>query len=223
MRTVKTFLPFVGMAIILFVSAYILKEKYYAVCTLLFAILSCLMVMRTFEKHTTNIRKTVLIAVMTTLSILSRFFFAMIPGFKPMTAIITLTGIYLGPEAGFFSGAFTALISNLYFGQGPWTPFQMLSFGFIGLLAGVLGRALKKSRTTVLLYGVFAGFMYSLIMDIWTVLWYNAELPIKLYGAAIVTALPYTLSYVISNVIFLFVLYKPFSRKLERIVYKIGL
>ncbi len=197
--------------------------KNYALFSLLFALIACIMVMQTFEKHTTNIRKIVLIAVMTTLSILSRFFFSVIPGFKPMTAIITLTAVYLGPEAGFFCGAFTAIISNMYFGQGPWTPFQMLSFGLIGLLAGVFGKFLKKSKLLLAMYGIFAGISYSFVMDIWTVLWYNEELPLKLYGAAIVTALPYTIAYAVSNVIFLLILYKPFSRKMERIVYKIGL
>ena len=197
--------------------------KSYALYSLLFALIACMMVIRTFDKNTTNIRKTVLIAVMTTLSIVSRFFFAIVPGFKPMTAIITLTAMYLGPEAGFFCGAFTALISNMYFGQGPWTPFQMLSFGLIGLLAGVLGKLLKKSRMVLAIYGIFAGISYSFVMDVWTVLWYNEGLPIKLYGAAILTALPYTIAYAVSNVIFLLILYKPFSRKMERIVYKIGL
>ena len=197
--------------------------KSYALYSLLFALIACMMVIRTFDKNTTNIRKTVLIAVMTTLSIVSRFFFAIVPGFKPMTAIITLTAMYLGPEAGFFCGAFTALISNMYFGQGPWTPFQMLSFGLIGLLAGELGKLLKKSRMVLAIYGIFAGISYSFVMDVWTVLWYNEGLPIKLYGAAILTALPYTIAYAVSNVIFLLILYKPFSRKMERIVYKIGL
>ena len=197
--------------------------NYYALYSLLFALIACMMVIRTFDKNTTNIRKTVLIAVMTTLSIVSRFFFAIVPGFKPMTAIITLTAMYLGPEAGFFCGGFTALISNMYFGQGPWTPFQMLSFGLIGLLAGVLGKLLKKSRMVLAIYGIFAGISYSFVMDVWTVLWYNEGLPIKLYGAAILTALPYTIAYAVSNVIFLLILYKPFSRKMERIVYKIGL
>ncbi len=223
MRRFRVWLPLVVMPGLLFLSSTVFNERYYAACSLIFAILSCVFLMRSFEKHTTNIRKTVLIAVMTTLSVLSRFLFALVPGFKPMTAIIVLTALYLGPEAGFFCGAFTALISNIYFGQGPWTPFQMLSFGVIGLFAGVWGKALRKNRILLAISGVVAGVMYSFIMDIWTVLWYNSGFQVDLFLAALVTAIPFTLCYAISNVIFLLALYKPFARKMERIVYKIGI
>ena len=223
MSKFRLLFPLVLMPGLLLISAIVLKERYYAACSLVFALLTCVLLLKSFEKHTTNIRKMVLVAVMTTLSVMSRFLFAMIPGFKPMTAIIVMTAIYLGPEAGFFCGAFTALVSNVYFGQGPWTPFQMLSFGLLGLLAGVLKSILRKNRILLILYGAFAGVIYSLIMDIWTVLWYNSGFQLDLFLAALVTAFPYTLTYAISNVIFLLVLYKPFSKKMGRIVYKVGI
>ena len=222
-RKLGLFIPLLLMPALLWVSSIVLKEQYYAVCSMLFAILSCIFVMLIFDRHSTNIRLTILIAVMTTISVLSRFFFAMVPGFKPMTAIIVLTAIYLGPEAGFFCGAFTALVSNMYFGQGPWTPFQMLSYGLIGLLAGVLSKSLKKNKILLVGYGVFAGVMYSFVMDVWTVLWYRSGFQLKLYLAALLTAVPYTLSYAISNAIFLLVFTKAFTRKIERIVYKVGI
>ncbi len=195
----------------------------YAFVSFAIALISCFGVIYSFDKRSTNLRKMVLIAVMTTFSIMSRFIFAFVPGFKPMTAIIVLTAIYLGPEAGFFCGAFTALVSNFYFGQGPWTPFQMISFGVLGLLAGWLHRPLCHSKIILALYGVFAGVLYSFIMDVWTVLWYNSGLQLNLYLAALVTAIPYTISYVISNIIFLLLFQKAFAKKLKRIVYRIGI
>lgn len=222
MKRIQLLIPLFLMPVFLFLSMILLEEKYYAACSALFAFLTCVTVMKSFDRNSTNLRKMVLMGVMTTLSVMSRFFFAIIPGFKPMTAIIVLTAMYLGPEAGFFCGAFTALISNLYFGQGPWTPFQMLSFGLLGLLAGVFGTPLRRNKVLLVLYGIFSGIAFSFIMDIWTVLWYNSGFQLNLYLTAMVTALPYTISYALSNVIFLLVLYRPFSRKLERVVYKIG-
>src|SRR5690625_7953059 len=79
----------------------------------------------------------VVFAVLIALSSISRVLFAPIPVFKPVSAIVILTAIYFGAEAGFLVGALTALLSNIYFGQGPWTPFQMFAWGIIGLIAGL--------------------------------------------------------------------------------------
>ena len=133
-----------------------------------------------------------------------------------------ITAMYIGGEAGFLTGALSAVISNFYFGQGPWTPFQMLSWGLIGLLAGLLATPLKKSRVLLSLYGIFAGVAYSFLMDIWTVLWYNGSFNPALYAAALATAIPYTVMYAASNVIFLNMLAKAFGEKLYRIKIKYG-
>lgn len=175
-----------------------------------------------FERRKTGTRRMILVAVMTALSVVGRFVFMLIPGFKPITALVVITAMYLGGEAGFLTGALSALISNFYFGQGPWTPFQMLSWGLLGLLAGFLARPLKKSRVLLSAYGVFAGVAYSFIMDVWTVLWYNGGFNAALYAAALGTALPYTVAYAVSNVIFLNLLARPFGEKLERVRVKYG-
>ena len=75
----------------------------------------------------------------------------------------------------------------------------------------------------LLIYGALCGVMYSFIMDIWTVLWYNKGFSLGLYGAALVSAIPYTLSYMVSNVLFLALLFKPFGVKLERVRVKYGI
>lgn len=194
--------------------------KTYLIAGFVIAFFACLLVYASLDKKKTNIRRLVLIAVMTGLCIISRFLFAPVPGFKPMTAIIILTAIYLGKEAGFMCGAFTALISNIYFGQGPWTPFQMMAFGLIGFCAGVFSGALKKNRVVLLLYGLLGGIAYSFIMDIWTVLWYDNGFSTDLYKAALITAIPYTIAYCISNVVFILIFDKSLRKKLGRIIIK---
>ncbi|MBQ4311836.1 MAG: ECF transporter S component, partial [Oscillospiraceae bacterium] len=107
-------------------------------------------------------------------------------------------------------------------GQGPWTVFQMLAWGLIGMLAGIMAKPLKQNRILLLLYGLIAGISYSFIMDIWTVLAYSEGFSWELYLAALTTAVPYTISYAVSNVLFLALLADPFGEKLERIKKKYG-
>ena len=211
-----------GSILLLILGAVVFQEKRYAWISLGIAVLSCMVMLYSFDRRHTHIRRMVLVAVMTALSMAGRFLFAMIPAFKPMTAVIVMTGIYFGAEAGFLCGAFTALLSNFYFGQGPWTPFQMVSFGFIGLLAGMLNQPLKASRTALVFYGIFAGAFYSLIMDVWTVLWSQASFEPDMYAAAILAAAPFTVLYSISNVIFLLLMRRPLGARLQRVITKYG-
>ena len=171
-----------------------------------------------FERKTTGSRRMVIVAVMTALCVAGRF----IPLFKPVTALTVITAMYLGGEAGFLTGALSALMSNFYFGHGPWTPFQMLAWGMIGLLAGLLHKPLKKHRALLLLFGVVCGVAYSMVMDVWTVTWYAGGLDGKLYMAAVLAALPHTVLYGLSNLLFLWVCAKPFGEKLERVCLKYG-
>lgn len=220
-RILKILLPFVAIPAVVFAFALGASGNY-ALASLLVTLLALVLFSCGFERRKTGTRRMILVAVMTALSVAGRFVFMMIPGFKPITAMVVITAIYLGGEAGFLTGALSALISNFYFGQGPWTPFQMLSWGLLGLLAGFLARPLKRSRILLSLYGIVAGVAYSFIMDVWTVLWYNGSFSASLYAAALGTAIPYTIAYAVSNVIFLNLLARPFGEKLERVRIKYG-
>ena len=88
-------------------------------------------------------------AVLTALSVVGRIVFTPIAGFKPCTAIIIIAGVSLGADAGFICGALTALISNIYFGQGMWTFFQMVSWGLIGVLSGIFRSQLAKHKCQI--------------------------------------------------------------------------
>ena len=90
-----------------------------------------------FESRKPQARELVILAVLCALAVASRAAFAAVPHFKPMLAIVMLTGIAFGPEAGFLCGAISGFASNFIFGQGPWTPWQMFAYGIGGLLAGL--------------------------------------------------------------------------------------
>lgn len=90
-----------------------------------------------FEHRKPQARELVTIAVMCALSVASRVL-VQIPAFKPILGIIMISGIALGAEAGFLTGAVSAFASNFFFSQGPWTPWQMMAYGIAGFLAGLL-------------------------------------------------------------------------------------
>lgn len=217
-KALKILIPVLLIPLAIIIGVTLLEQKHYALVASAVALLSLLLFAAGYERKKTGSRRMVIVAVMITLSVVGRF----IPFFKPVTALTIITAVWLGGEAGFLVGAMSALISNFYFGQGPWTPFQMFAWGIIGLIAGLLSSPLKKHRLLMVLYGLISGIAYSFIMDIWTVLWYNKEFSAELYGAALLSAVPYTVLYSVSNVIFLWVLAKPFGEKLERIKVKYG-
>lgn len=173
-----------------------------------------------FEYRRTDVKKLVLIAVMTAMSIVGRFVFAALPGFKPVTALVVVTGMYLGCEAGFFCGALTALVSNFYFGQGPWTPFQMFLWAMIGVVAGILSKPLQTKKWAMIIYGIFAGIVFSLVMDLYSTIWAGGYFSWALYVAMITSSLPYTILYAVSNVFFLMVLAIPIGHKLDHVMHR---
>ncbi len=202
--------------------ALVYPERSYAIVSLAVALLACVPFFISFEK-TSSTRRLVMLAVMTALSVAGRFIFAPIPFFKPVTAMVVIAGMYFGAEFGFLTGALSAVISNFYFGQGAWTPFQMFSWGIIGFIAGILSSQLVRSKIILIIYGALAGVVYSLIMDIWTVLWIDGMFNPARFSAAVITALPVTLKYVISNIIFLIILAPLFGKKIERLKQKYGI
>ena len=121
-----------------------------------------------FESRKPQARELVILAVLCALAVGSRAAFAAVPHFKPMLAIVMLTGIAFGPEAGFLCGAISGFASNFIFGQGPWTPWQMFAYGIAGLLAGLLAMwgVLKKTPKgwkDVIVLAVF-GFLAILVI-----------------------------------------------------------
>lgn len=221
-RWLGVLIPFVLIPAAVLAFAFGPGRRYYALSSLLVTLMSLVLFSCGFERRKTGTRRMILVAVMTALSVMGRFIFSVIPAFKPITAVVVITAIYIGSEAGFLTGALSALISNFYFGQGPWTPFQMLSWGLIGLFAGLLAAPLKKSRVLLSAYGLFSGVIFTLVMDIWSVLWYNGAFSAELFAASLLAALPHTLLYAVSNVVFLNLLARPFGEKLARVKIKYG-
>jgi len=123
-----------------------------------------------FEAAAVSSKEIALVAMMGTISAALRVPFAAIPGVQPCTFLIICSGYVFGPVAGFMVGAITALVSNFFLGQGPWTPYQMLAWGLVGILASFLNRLKLEglSLTIVLiLFGIICGYLYGWIMNVW--------------------------------------------------------
>ena len=133
----------VPLAVVLFTR---LKQSFY-LSGLTIIVLTIAAFFLHFESRKPQARELVLLAVLCALAVASRVAFGFVPHFKPMLAIVMLTGIAFGPEAGFLCGAISGFASNFIFGQGPWTPWQMFAYGIGGMLAGLfaLCGVLKKS------------------------------------------------------------------------------
>ncbi len=118
---------------------------YYLATTLILVYALALFFLR-FERRVHLERELVMISIMCAIAVASRIAFIWIPHFKPMAAIIMIAGISFGARSGFLIGALSVLLSNFMFGQGPWTPWQMVAFGICGLIVGALADAGKLAR-----------------------------------------------------------------------------
>lgn len=136
---------------------FLKDKKYYIVCLLLI-VYAMLPFFFLFENRRPQARELVVIAVLCAIGVAGRAAFFMVPQFKPVAAVVILAGVCFGAESGFLVGAMTAFVSNFFFGQGPWTPWQMFAFGLIGFLAGLLfkeGR-LPRKRLPLCAFGAVA-------------------------------------------------------------------
>lgn len=227
-KSLKTFLRKLALPLVvaiafamgLYMTLSFDDQRSYLIASLIvvFAIMVPFFVM--FEKRKASAYEVVLIAVLVTLAVVGRLLFIAIPNVKPVFAIVIIAGAFLGPSRGFVVGSMTAFVSNFMFGQGPWTPYQMLAWGIMGLVAGLIGQKMlgHKYPVAICAYGFIASFVFhGLITDIWTVLSISDQISwasiLAVYGAAI----PVNVMLAISTVIFLWILTNPMVRKLDRL------
>ena len=179
-----------------------------------------------FESRKPQARELVVIAVLCAIGVAGRSAFFMLPQFKPVVAMTIIAGVAFGGESGFLVGAMTGFVSNMFFGQGPWTPWQMFAFGVIGFFAGVLFKKglLFRSRAALCVFGGLATFIiYGGLMNPAMVLM-SAEKPtLPLVLAAYLQGIPMDLIHAIATVFFLYIAALPMLEKLDRIKVKYGL
>lgn len=158
----------IGIPIALIVGIKFLPREWYMLLSLIVLAMTIAPFFMVFESRKPKAREIVLLAMMSALVVASHLFFHIVFPIQIGTALIIISGISLGPEAGFFIGALSRLVCNFYMGQGPWTPWQMFCWGILGFLAGFAfncgNTETLKSRNFKMIAGPVLTILFSLLL-----------------------------------------------------------
>lgn len=188
-------------------------DHYYlaAVCVILFGI----WILLVWCGRKLQAKEVVVLASFSGIAVVSRIAFFWAPQWKPMTALIFTCGSIFGPMSGMLTGILSAFLSNFIFGQGPWTPFQMLGMGLVGLIGGFLQTDRKWLASVVCFLTVLC--LYGPIVNFASYLMMNQGLNWQGFWIIELSGLPFDLIHAISTVVFLFFIWNPMRGKLMRL------
>ena len=121
-----------------------------------------------YERTRPDARIVALVATLAAFAALGRIAFAALPNIKPTTDIVLISGYALGPAPGFVVGALAGLTSNFFFGQGPWTAWQMGAWGATGLLGAALAVVTRRwiGRPMLAVACAIVGFAFTAFQDV---------------------------------------------------------
>ena len=214
----------IAVPLVLIVAAYT-QVSQAALLTALACALCLLVFFASFEAGRPQLNQLMPTVVLAAVAVAGRILFAPFPDVKPVSAITIIAGAVFGRRSGFMVGALAALISNFFFGQGAWTPWQMYGWGLMGYLAGVLQeKGAFEHQTILYAYGFLAPIIeYGLLLDLWTVVGFVRPLTLELVLATFAAGFAFNLTHGVATVAFLVLLYAPWRKKLMRIKRKYGL
>ncbi len=170
-----------------------------------------------YERSRPPAQVVALVAALAALAIAGRIAFAAFPNVKPTTDIVIFAGYALGAAPGFAVGALTALVSNLWFGQGPWTPWQMAGWGLCGILGAALALGVRNAgRLSLAATCGLAGVLYGALLNFSLMATYGGDLSLERYGVLAARAVPFDAAHVAGNVVFALVAGPALVRMLSR-------
>ncbi|MBE6480665.1 MAG: ECF transporter S component [Olsenella sp.] len=192
--------------------------------TLLVALMCVALFMASYEASRPALRQLMPTVVLAAVAAAGRVALAPVPDIKPVSAIAIVAGACLGRRNGFMCGALAALASNMFFGQGPWTPMQMYAWGLIGYLGGVLAEhGAFEHRWALLGYGLASGLIYGLVLNSWHVVGFVRPITWQTVLAAFAAGIHFDVMHGVSTAIFLALIWEPWARRIERTVRAYGL
>lgn len=170
-----------------------------------------------YERSRPPAKVVALVATLAALAAISRIAFAPLPSVKPTTDIVLISGMVLGGAPGFCVGALAALTSNLFFGQGPWTPWQMVAWGGVGVAGALLGRLAGRVPGRLALAGscALAGLAFGAVMNLFTFSLLGDHSPAS-FAAVSARALPFDLAHAVGNLVFALAFGPALARALVR-------
>lgn len=158
-----------------------------------------------FERSRPSARIVAAVAALVAFGVIGRIVFAPLPNVKPTTDIVIIAGFVLGAAPGWTVGVLTALVSNFYFGQGPWTPWQMLAWGLCGLLGAALARggltagARLSQRLPMALWCGLAGLLYGVVVNFGSAVNLASSDIETSFWVQSATSLPFDIAHVVAN------------------------
>lgn len=192
--------------------------------TIIINLLINLIMLLIFELKRPSIKTILPMVVIVSASSLGRLVFSFIPQIQPVTALIIISGSSFGSLFGFVSGSLSALVSNMFLGQGTWTLYQMTAWGLVGLISGIIGKLFKSKKyisklelIIFLFYGFIAAIIFSLITDLHTIAFLGNSLNISSAIAVFMTGVFFNITHGIFNIILIFFMYIPIKEKMIRI------
>ncbi|WP_407418220.1 ECF transporter S component [Paratractidigestivibacter faecalis] len=192
--------------------------------TLLVALLAVGLVFASFEASRPPLRQLMPTAVLAATAAAGRVLFAPVPDVKPVSAIAIVAGAALGRRSGFMVGAVAALVSNFFFGQGSWTPWQMYAWGLVGYLGGVFAdRGLLERGGVLYAWGFLSALMYGAILNGYYVLGFVRPLTWPSVLAAYAAGFPLDCVHGVATAAFLAAIWLPWGRSIRRVVRKYDL
>lgn len=224
-RTTISFIAvFALIALTIWFSVRFAGRSYY-LASVLIIVITMIPFFALFENRKPQPKELVTIAVMSGLAVVSRIAFIWAPNFKPIYGIVIITGVALGPEAGFLSGAISAFVSNFVFGQGAWTPWQMFTMGLAGFLGGLFYQKGWLSRKRVPL-AIFGGVLYLCVigplLDTCALFLMTTEITKGSAAAIYLSGLPVNVMQSIATAVTLLLVSQPLLEKLDRVKKKYG-
>lgn len=213
MKHKSIWLLLISIVVLALLSAF--DSKNYLLLSFAFLILTMAIYFWRFEKSGKNSREVVFIAIICALAVAGRVAFAAIPSVKPEIFILILGAIVSGADTGFLMGTIIALASNMYFGQGAWTPWQMFGLGLIGLVSGLIFDE-KTPVWLLTLWGFIAAFLFGWIMDIYYILGFVRPISLKSIVVSVAASFPFDVVHAIFTAILLFLLGKAWLKIFNR-------
>lgn len=225
-KIITLFVFILGIPAIIFGCAKLIISKQYYLASALIIVLALAALFGSLEKKKMQTRELVAIACIVALSVVGRAALFMIPQVKLTCAIVILAAISFGPYVGFLCGSLSMLVSNIFFGQGAHTPFQMFGMGLVAFLCGLIfyRKKLGRNRWAVAIVGGILCFaVYGFIVDSSSVLFFTSVPTIKTMLPVYISGLKFNAIHAVATLVALFVATPYIQDTFGRIAKKYGL
>lgn len=200
------------------------NDKIYLFASVL-SVIAVLPVFIRFEKKQNASREVSATAALTAAAVASRAAFYFLPQVKPIGAVCIIAAVSFGAEEGFLVGALSMFLSNFIFGQGSWTPFQMLGMGLTCFICGLIAKSESLKRRRIIfpfILSLVQFIVYGFTVDTDTALYISSPSFETVFSVYLAGA-PFNLIFAATTLAVLVLILKPVSERLDRLKKKYGI